>query len=220
MTEPLGMGGRWRGLALALAALGLMASTAAVGNSMAAFSDTTNNPGNSFSAAASFCASPGAQTVIADADSYVDENAPASNYGNSTSVQIQSRQGGRNRRVLVHFPLPAAPFCSVTSATLRLYANAAKPGRTLQAYQAATPWTEGTVNWLTQPPTTGSPSTTTSATGWGQFDVTAQVQSLFAVLNTGFVVRDSVEDENPASTQQFSSRDAPTYRPELVITLA
>jgi hypothetical protein len=201
-----------------VALAGLVASSA-MSFSLAAFSDTTNNSGSSFSTAPTFCASAGTQTFVADEDSYVDENTPATNYGSATSLQVQSRQGGRNRRALVHFPLPAAPFCSVTSATLRLRATSATAGRMLEAYEAATPWTEGTVNWLTQPLTIGSPSTTTSAAGWIQFDVTSQVQNLFAILNTGFVVRDAVESQNPASTQQFSSREASTYRPELVITL-
>ena len=203
-----------------VAALGVLAASWATGVTLAAFSDTTNNSGNSFSTAPSFCGSPGTQTLVADEDTYVDENAQTANYGNATSLQVQSRQGGRNRRTLVHFSLPSAPFCSVTSATLRLWATAATAGRTLQAYQAATPWTEGTVTWLTQPLATGSPSTTTSATGWIQFDVTAQAQLMFLGVNTGFVVKDAGESQNPASTQQFSSREAPTYQPQLVITLA
>ena len=203
-----------------VAALMVLTASWATRVTLAAFSDTTSNSGNAFSTAASFCGSPGTQTFVADADTYVDENAPTGNYGNATSLQVQSRQGGRNRRTLVHFPLPAAPSCSVTSATLRLWATAATAGRTLQAYQAATPWTEGTVTWLTQPLTTGSPSTTTSATGWIQFDVTAQAQLMFLGVNAGFLVRDAAESLNPASTQQLSSREAANYRPELVITLA
>ena len=211
---------RSRRLWVSVVVLGVMASSSLVGFSLAGFSDIAKNSANSFSTAASFCASSGTQTVAANEDAYVDENAPTANYGNAASLQIQSRQGGRNRRTLVHFSLPSAPFCSVTSATLRLWATAATAGRTLQAYQAATPWTEGTVTWLTQPLATGSPSTTTSATGWIQFDVTAQAQLMFLGVNTGFVVKDAGESQNPASTQQFSSREAPTYQPELIITFA
>jgi hypothetical protein len=204
------------------AALALLAGSWAVGTSLAAFSDTANNPGNSFTAAASFCASPGAQTVTADADSYVDENSPGSNFGSSLTMQIQSRGGGggRNQRTLVHFALPPGQYCTVTSATLRLNASVFAPGRTMQAYRAAAPWGEGSVTWANQPAVTGTPASTASALGWIQFDVTTLVQAMYAGSNDGFLVRDAVESQNPASTQQFSSSEAATSHPELVITLA
>jgi hypothetical protein len=221
MTESHDRRKRLRRLGLVAVAVGLAASSALVGFSLAAFSDTTSNSGNSFSAATSFCGSAGTQTLVADADSYIDENAQASNFGNSVSLQVQSRQGGRNRRALVHFPLPVAPFCSVTSATLRLRAVAGDAGRTLQAYQGAAPWIEGTVSWLTQPPIVGSPATTTSvSSGWIQFDVTAQAQLMLKGVNAGFQVKDAAEGQNPASGQTFTSREGATNRPELVVTLA
>jgi hypothetical protein len=216
LPRPIRSGRPWLPLVLVL---GVLAASGVVGFSSGAFSDTTSNGGNSFSTAVSFCGNPGTQTLVADEDSYVDENAPASNYGNAASLQVQSRQGGRNRRTLVHFPIPAGSLCTVASATLRLWATSASGGRTLQAYEAAVPWTEGTVTWLTQPPTTGSPSTTTSAAGWIQFDVTSQVQSML-LLNAGFLVKDASESQNPPATQQLSSSEAASYRPELVITLA
>lgn len=203
-----------------VAALAVLTASWATGATLAAFSDTTNNPGNSFSAAASFCSNPGTQTLTADADAYVDENAALSNYGASSSLHVQSRAGGRNRRTLVHFPAPAGLFCTVTSATLRLWATSADGGRTLQVYELATVWTEGTVTWATQPLAIGTPSTVISAAGWVQFDVTAQAQSLFGSLNTGLLVKDSMEDQNPPRTQQFSSREAGAYPPELTITQA
>jgi hypothetical protein len=203
-----------------VAALTVMTASWATGASLAAFSDTTNNPGNGFSAASSFCTNPGAQTLIADADAYVDENAALSNYGASTSLHVRSRAGGRNRRTLVHFPVPAGVFCTVTSATLRLWATSADGGRTLQVFEVDTIWTEATVTWATQPLAVGTPSTAASAAGWVQFDVTGQAQSLFGGLNTGLVVMDSLEGQNPAKSQQYSSREAGSYPPELVITLA
>jgi hypothetical protein len=220
MTDRSGSVGMLGRMALVVAALGLLGAPGVVGDSLAAFSDTTNNPGNSFSAAASFCTNPGTQTLIADADAYVDENAVLNNYGASASLHVQSRAGGRNRRTLVHFPAPAGSFCTVTAAALRLWATSADGGRTLHVYELATIWTETTVTWATQPLAVGTSSTAASTAGWVQFDVTAQAQSLFGGLNTGLVVKDSLEGQNPARTQQYSSREAGSYRPELVITLA
>lgn len=219
-TERSGPGRRLRRVGLALFALGLMTSPAVVVESMAAFSDTTINTGNSFSAAASFCSNPGTQTLIADADTHVEESAPLVNFGGAGQLEVRSQRNGKNKRTLVHFPLPLAPNCTVTSATLRLWINSGDEGRTLQAYLAATVWTEGTVTWATQPLTTGAPSTTMSADGWIQFDVTAQAQSLFGVSNQGFLIRDSVESQNRGASQQFHSRESGGYLPELVVTFA
>jgi hypothetical protein len=202
-------------------ALAVLTTSWATGTTLAAFSDSTQNPANSFVAAGSFCASPGTQTLVADADSYVDENAAGSNYGTSATLYVQSRAGGgRNRRALLHFALPPGQYCSVTSATLRLNATTAALGRILQAYQVGSPWTEAGVTWSNQPSTIGSPSTVPSAMGWVQFDVTAQVQAMYAGSNDGFLVKDSVESQNPASLQILSSREGLVTQPELVITLA
>ena len=215
--RPIPLGTPWLALLLVL---GVLAASGIVGFTSGAFSDTTSNGGNSFSAASTFCGTPGTQTLIADADSYVEEQRPTNNHGSATSLRVQSRAGGRNQRTLVHFALVPSPLCTVTSATLRLFTGSGDAGRTLQAYQAATPWTEDTVTWVTQPLTLGNPSTTASAVGWIQFNVTAQTQSLFGGPNTGFLVKDAAESQNPARNQQFNSREASNYLPELVITLA
>jgi len=119
---------------------------------------------------------------------------------------------------VLHFPLPAGQFCTVTAATLRLNVTPVALGRTLQAYSAGSPWTEAGVTWANQPATAGSASTAPAAAGWVQFDVTAQVQGMYAGSNNGFVVKDSVESQNPASLQVISSRESLVNQPELVIT--
>jgi hypothetical protein len=205
---------------VALAAA-MITSTVMVDSTGAAFSGATANSGNSFSAAGSFCTNIGTQTVVPDADSYIDENAAGSNFGTATDLHVQSRRGGgRNRRALVHFPLPAAQFCAVTSATLRLNATSAAPGRTLVVYQLAAGWTETGVTWSYQPAAAGSASSAPSAMGWVQWDVTAHVQAMYAGSNHGFLVRDRTESQNPASLQVFVSREGPVNQPELLITLA
>lgn len=202
------------------AGMAVLVTSATVGYSLAAFSDTTSNAGNSFSAAPAFCSSPGTQTLLSDADAHVEEASPLVNFGAASQLEVRSQKNAKNKRTLVHFPLPLAPACTVTSATLRLWTNTGDAGRTLQAYVADTVWTEGNVTWATQPLTTGAPSTTTSAVGWIQFDVTVQTQNLlFTVLNSGFLIKDSVESENRAMSQQLHSRESGGYIPELVVTL-
>jgi hypothetical protein len=201
------------------AALVLVVASSGIGMTLASFSDTTNSLGNAFTAAASFCASTGTQTVTSDADTWVDEYQPTTNRGTQTSLEIQSRNG-RNRRVLVHFALPAAPFCTVSSATLRLNSTNADLGRTLQAYRVVGAWTESGVTWNTQPAAAGSPATAASSAGWVPFDVTVSVQTMYAGGNDGFLVKDSVESQNPATNQAYDSRESSGGPPELVITFA
>jgi hypothetical protein len=210
----------WRPWLVFVVVLGVVASSTLVGFSLAAFSDTTNNTGSSFSAATSFCGSPGTQTLVADADTWVAEDQPSTKRGSQTSLEVQSRAGGRNRRVLVHFALPAAQFCTVASATLRLNATSSDPGRTMEAYRAVGAWTESAVTWSTQPAATGAPATAAASTGWVQLDVTSQVQELYATGNDGFLVKDSAEGQNPARRQAYDSKESSGSPPELVVTFA
>lgn len=184
------------------------------------FSSATDNGSNVLEAAASFCEAPGPQTVTADADTYVDERQPADNFGTDTTLELRSWQSGsnqRNRRVLVRFSLPATPDrCAMASSTLRLNASSATSGRTLQAYRISASWTEGGATWNNQPATTGSASTTSSATGWVEFDVTQQTVDMYAGWNHGLLVRDANENVTPHASQTYSSREG-SNPPELVV---
>lgn len=208
---------RRRTVLLALWALAVVGSHV-FGDSMGAFSATTSNSGNSFEAAASFCTNPGSQTLDADADAWVDQLVPLVNHGTETNLFVLSGLL-QNRRTLVSFPLPPVPpRCSVTLATLRLYAKSAEGTRILHAYQAAAAWTETGVTWNNQPPTTGAPAATASGPGWREWTVTSQVQNMYSSSNYGFLVKDSVEDEVLPLRQTFSSREDASNQPQLVIT--
>lgn len=209
---------RRAGLILAITTLG-----SAVGVTWSAYSGATHNPGNVFTAAASFCAAPGAQTVTADADAFARQTSAGTNFGTATTLRVQSGQTliillvPDNERSLVHFALPAVPaHCTVTGATLRLNASSASAGRTLQAFRASAAWTE-TVTWTNQPGTTGSAATTTSGTGWREWDVTTQAQAMYAGSSHGFVIRDAQEGSILTATQVFSSREG-ANPPQLVVT--
>jgi Ca2+-binding RTX toxin-like protein len=165
------------------------------------------------------CSSPGPLTVIADRDSWVYEATPTTNSGTDAALYVQSFSGGRNVRSLVHFALPAIPSgCAVTGASLRLSSTFAASGRTLQAFRAASAWTELGVTWANQPATTGTAATTTSGTGWRTWTVTSHVVTMYTGANDGFILRDSVESSASQLLQAFASREAGSNKPELVIT--
>jgi hypothetical protein len=207
--------------ALVLAALAAM--PAGAGLSGASFSDQTQNPSNTFTAAASFCSGPGSQTVAASADTYVAQGSPTQNFGTASDLFVQSKSGvpAQNRRTLVRFNLPSIPAgCKVTSSELRLFATAAVSGRTIDAYRANGAWAETGVRWDNQPATIGSPAGTSSGTGWRTWSVTQQVLDMYGTVNNGFVVRDSSEDSGEGPEQKYQAREGTpdSQDPQLVVT--
>jgi hypothetical protein len=184
----------------------LTLAAAGVGWSGASFSATSVNSDNAFAAASSFCDG-GSQTVTANKDAYVDQALPTLNFGTGSTLLVQPGLNLLVQRTLVQFDLPSVPsFCSVTGATLRLFANSAANGRTIQAFRANTSWTETGVTWNNQPGTTGSAATSSSGAGLRSWDVTSQVQTMYSGTNNGFVVRDSNE-ASALAQQQYQSRE-------------
>jgi hypothetical protein len=205
--------------ALVLAALAALPAGEAL--SGASFSDQTQNPSNTFTAAASFCSGPGSQTVAASADTYVSQASPTQNFGTASDLFVQSKNGNQNRRTLVRFNLPSIPAgCKVTSSELRLFGTATVSGRTIDAYRANAAWTETGVTWNNQPATIGSPTSTSSGTGWRTWSVTQQVFDMYAGANQGFVVRDSSEDSPASPEQKYQAREGTpdSQDPQLVVT--
>jgi large repetitive protein len=194
-----------------------LAGTLTVQGTRAAFSDTTSNPGNTFQAASSFCVGGGTQTVIATQDSRVHEDLADTNFGGSADLRVRT-YWAVDRRTLVSFPLPAVPAnCTLASATLRLFASSAEGDRTIDAYRAASAWSENTVTWNNRPLRTGSAVGSPSSSGWIQWDVTAHVAAMYSGSNFGFILRDRNEASSSAQQQTYRSTEAFTSRPELVV---
>jgi hypothetical protein len=157
-------------------------------------------------------------TVGSVADSWVLQSSPSNNHGTDSVLKIDSKNGSSNARALVRFDLPAIPAgCTVTGMQLRMYSGSAVNGRTLQVLQAAAAWTEGGVTWANQPGTIGTAVTTTSGSGWRQWNVTALAPALYGA-NHGFIIRDATEGGNGHEQQLHSKEKAPDNPPQLVIT--
>ena len=191
---------------------------AGAGIAYADFSVTTSPPQSSFSAAASFCVSPGTQAATDDADAWVNQGNVNQNNGSTSPLNVQPNSG-QNRRALIHFSLPALPHnCTVTSATLTVTVNSGTTGRTLNVFQAAATWVETTVTWANQPATTGSSSSAASASSGNiSWTVTSQVQAMYSGTNTGFIIKDSAEASG-SGNQKYNSREAASNKPQLSIT--
>jgi hypothetical protein len=170
--------------------LGVAATT---GAALAAFTSTTSNSGSTFTAAATFCNSPGSQTVTSSADAFTLQDKPDDNHGTENSIFVKRDSSGNIRRAWVKFPLPALPSgCMVTSAVLRLHVNIGPGTQTLAVYRAGAAWTETGITWNTEPPAAGMAVTADSTgAGWVQWTVTNLVTALYSGSNFGFSVRDA-----------------------------
>jgi predicted outer membrane repeat protein len=161
----------------------------------------------------------GAVTALASSDAWIEQNSPLNNKGTDSILKVQSKGPANNFRALVRFALPGVPQgCVLESATLRLYANSAKPGRTLHALRLGADWSETEVTWGNQPETIGPPAATASGQGYREWSVTPHVQAMYTDANHGFMIMDAVESED--GEQQFHSRDKVEDQPQLVLRFA
>lgn len=166
------------------------------------------------------CANPGNQRIVTDRDSYIQERSGSRNAGAEADLFVTSRNGQRNERSLIYFPLPNLPNgCSVTSATLRVYNKGPVGGRTIQALQLTANWTETGVTWNNQPATTGAAATSNSpsSASWQTWTVTGQVQSMYSTANHGLLLRDATEGSTASPQQNYTSREDSPNDPELVV---
>jgi hypothetical protein len=159
-------------------------------------------------------------TVGANADAWIDQNSSSNNFGADAILKIRSQSANNNFRALVRFALPGGvpEGCVIESARLRLFAASSRSDRTLQAFRVAGDWSENNLRWNNQPETTGEPATTSSGSGYREWDVIAQVQGMHeSGSNHGFLIRDANESES-GQEQQFHSREKGSNPPELVIS--
>lgn len=188
-----------------------------------AFNGSTSSAGSQVSTATTFCTTPGNATVTATADSHVDEGSPTSVGGGTDSYIVVTSQLGSVRRVYVRFDsLPTIPSgCTVSVATLRLYAESSVSGRTLGAYRAdpSVPvWTEAALNWNNRPAALGTAAAAVmpSSDQYVSWTVTDHMRSIYALGNNGFVVRDQ-DETGGGAWQQFNSRSVATNKPLLYV---
>jgi len=171
-------------------------------------------------------------TFAADADAYISEKSPGTNYGSSSTLRTSFDSGAASsERALLQFDLSIIPS-SVTAqkATLHLYlqeaGGATKVCMSVHAVQE--PWCEGPlcagqvpVTWNKQPSYNSHASAehvVDTALGYKVWDVTALVQAWVShpISNTGLVLLGP--EEGADWSRIFSSLEG-SYPPYLTVYL-
>ena len=170
-------------------------------------------------------------TLAAVADSYVDALLATTNFGTSGVLNVNPSSVS-TERVFVRFDLtacsPAIPADAIVqTAQLRLtVASLVLATRTIDLRTALASWTEAGVTWNTQPAVAGSltgsaPVTAGQAAGTViTWTATSDVQAFVAGAATdfGFRLNDSAEGAASGVVLSFSSREAASGQPQLVVT--
>jgi hypothetical protein len=178
----------------------------------AAFSGQTVDTGNRASTAATFCTTPGTTApplnVALDAAAY--EVQPGNNYS-ATPIGVGTGATGDAYTYLKFPRAPVPPRCTVTAATLHVYARTPTAPATIDVYRAGGPW-DNTLTWNSPRPGWAGTAVSTAVSasaGWLQWTVTTLTQELYAGTDYGFLLKDSV-DHHPTVTryQTWESRES------------
>lgn len=177
--------------------------------------------------------SPTTCTLTATDDTYVRKDQAGTSFGGQGTLDISS-SASATRRVLLRFDMttcsPAIPSDAIISAAdvrLTTAGLATTATRSYALHRATGAWTE-TTTWSSQPTVAGSATWTTSVpilTAIGTvivWSAAADVQAFVAgsATNFGWRLADTAEDGTILTTANisFSSREAASSRPQLVIT--
>ena len=153
---------------------------------------------------------PGSATYGAEADAYVAEASPTTNYGTASRLYADLSP---NQQAYVRFTVPAdAP--PITRSTLRIYASdGTARGPTVS--QASNEWSESTVTWSTQPPITGPPLASSDAIASGTW-YTVDVSTV--VTGPGTYTFSLVPTSTDGASFYSRQSSSTSLRPQLLVS--
>ncbi|SFP12917.1 hypothetical protein SAMN05660464_2146 [Geodermatophilus dictyosporus] len=156
-------------------------------------------------------------TLLPTADTYVQADAPTSNFGSSPRWSVEGRETVW-REALLRFEVPVPPGREVVSATLRAHSEAAAPDTEfVEVRTTRGDWVESEVTWETAP----EPGALVGEVGgfssgsWVEWDVTAGVPAAGGQVDLLLMT-------SARRWLGFPSRDHPSValRPGLVVATA
>jgi chitodextrinase len=171
--------------------------------------DAAGNPSPASNAVTVTTPSPAATTTFAPvADTRAQESNPTTNYGSASTL---GTDGSPRIETYIRFDVSGTSG-TVTSARLRLYAtNASVDGPSVRT--TSNTWTESGLTWSNRPAPIGAPTDDRGvipANAYTEWDVTPSVTGNGTI---SFVLAQLGDDGS-----SYSSRQASTNRPQLVVT--
>ena len=156
--------------------------------------------------------------ITASKDAWIANDKHEPNHGDDTTLVVRSKVSSglkvKAARTLIAFELPTVEDgCTITGATLRMYAIDADASRTVEVRPVVSEWNEGRVLWSDQPVFTGPAVRSKPGLGWSTWDVAPIFESTSA--EHGFLVKDAAEGSDGLPQAYASSESA--LAPELMI---
>jgi len=171
-------------------------------------------------------------TLCPTDDAYVDSENPASNYGGTSYLYVEtdiwswSSSPPDYMRSYLKFDLSQIPVepnitTTITSANLKLYSGIYGNSVSVGAYQCSNSWDEDTITWNSTPTTDSAPIDTILVVHdgtWYTWDVTGSVQD--SINNNISIMLKSERTEYGYESLSFNSKDgySETLHPKLEIT--
>ncbi|NVO20851.1 MAG: DNRLRE domain-containing protein [Bacteroidetes bacterium] len=152
------------------------------------------------------------------ADSYIHDVNANVNYGTANPLLVKKGTASNFRKAYIKFDLTTSGITAASSAILRIYATTSL-AVDMNIHQVSDAWTELGITW-NNAPAEGTIVATTSllaAAGYYEWDITSYVQSQLA--GSDKIISVVVYSATVTSgTINFTSREAATNKPELVVT--
>lgn len=170
-------------------------------------------------------------------DSYINEEAKTTNYGNATTL-LEGKLNTYFMKALIQFNLSSLAGRTIDSATLRLYATAVNQDDIVDIYRLRRSWVEGEVTWnksdiSTNWGTAGAGNTATdyyststfaryidTVGQWYSWTVTSDVQAFANTPSTnfGWILYGRLCGNNRVTFASNQDNSSPAHPPELVVT--
>lgn len=163
-------------------------------------------------------------------DAYVDSENPATNYGGTGSLYVDTDilhySPPKYRRSYLKFDLSQIPVepnitTTITSANLKLYSNIYGNSVSVGAYQCSNSWSENAITWNNTPPADSTPVDTVLVVHddlWYSWDATGSVQD--SINNNISIMLKSERTDYGGESLSFNSKEQSNdaLRPKLEIT--
>lgn len=167
-------------------------------------------------------------SINSDKSAHTTSDSPTTNFGSASSLwagRMPPRLMGGSystRRTYVEFDLSSIPQNAIIiSASLELHEIITYGTPNILTHRVEQSWAEGSITWSSAPSYSSTDEIDSSSvvSGWFTVDVKEHVQNMVAGVytNFGWVLRHDNELENAQKNKNFTSDDAASNKPRLIV---